>query len=773
MNWTRWALFPLGVIAGLALLGGAVITFTVILAYDNVPSIEALTDYRPKVPLRVYTADGALIGEFGEERRTLVRLKDVPAVLKQAILAAEDTRFYHHTGVDFVGVARAALSNFTSGRPRQGASTITMQVARNVFLSPERTFSRKLNEVLLAFKIESTLSKDQILEIYINQIYLGQRAFGFAAAAQTYFAKPIGAINLGEAAMLAGLPKAPSSINPIANPKRARSRQLWVLSRMEETGEVDAKALADARAAPVTVRPAGPASELHAEHVAEMVRQAMHERYPGDTYVKGYRVYTTLTRADQAAAWQAVRRGLMDYDRRHGYRGPERMLDLPAGAGEDEYDELLADAPTVEGLEAAIVLEATPKAVKVWMRGGDAITVQGDGLRFAQRGLEPAASASQRIRRGAVVRVLRDEKGVWSIIQLPEVEAGLVSISPVDGAVRALVGGFDFGRNKFNHVTQAWRQPGSGFKPFIYSAALEKGFTPATIIEDAPITVSAAQTGGQAWEPKNYDRRFDGPMRMRTALALSKNLVSVRILQGIGPDYAQDFITRFGFEAEKHPPYLTLALGAGSVTPMQMARGYSTFANSGYLVDPYLIGKIVDDHGKLLAEARPVRAGGEARQVLDERNAFLMDSMLREVVRRGTGSRALSLGRTDLAGKTGTTNEFNDAWFCGYQSSLVAIVWVGYDTPRKLGETGGVAALPIWMSYMERALRGVPEGVRAVPEGVIAVQINGATGLEDPRGDMSEYFYRESIPGTATAATSGLTGQGGAVRSPETLQGSD
>ena len=778
MNWTRWALFPLGVIAGLALIGGAVAAFAVILAYDNVPSIEALTDYRPKVPLRVYTADGALIGEFGEERRTLVRLQDVPAVLKQAILAAEDTRFYHHTGVDFVGVARAALSNFTSGRPRQGASTITMQVARNMFLSPERTFSRKLNEVLLAFKIESSLTKDQILEIYINQIYLGQRAFGFAAAAQAYFAKPIGSITLGEAAMLAGLPKAPSSINPIANPKRARARQLWVLSRMEDTGEVDPQALAAARAAPVTVRPATLVSELHAEHVAEMVRQAMHERYPGDTYVKGYRVYTTLTRADQAAAWQAVRRGLMDYDRRHGYRGPERVLDLAANTGEEDLDELLADAPTVEGIEAAVVLEASPKLVKVWMRGGDTVSVQGEGLRFAQRALDPAASAAQRIRRGALVRLMRDDKVGWAITQLPEVEAGLVSINPADGAVRALIGGFDFGRNKFNHVTQAWRQPGSSFKPFVYSAALEKGFTPATVIDDAPITVSAAQTGGQAWEPKNYDRRFDGPMRMRTALALSKNLVSVRILQAIGPEYAQDYITRFGFEAERHPPYLTLALGAGSVTPMQMARGYGTFANEGYLVEPYLIGKIVDDHGTLLAEARPVRAGQEARQVLDQRNAFLMDSMLREVVRHGTGSRAMSLGRTDLAGKTGTTNEFNDAWFCGYQSSQVAVVWVGYDTPRKLGETGGVAALPIWMSYMERALRGVPEGNRTIPDGVIAARINAATGLEDPRGDASEYFYRENVPGASTTTPPpGLSPPGpgatSTARDPEALQGSD
>jgi penicillin-binding protein 1A len=770
VNWTRWALYPLGVLAGLALVGAAVAAFVVILAYDNLPSIEALTDYRPKVPLRIYTADGTLIGEFGEERRTLVRLQDVPPVLKQAILAAEDTRFYQHTGVDFVGVARAALANFASGRSRQGASTITMQVARNMFLTPERTFSRKINEILLAFKIESTLGKDQILEIYINQIYLGQRAFGFAAAAQAYFAKPIGALNLGEAAMLAGLPKAPSSINPIANPKRARARQLWVLGRMEETGEVNPTALAAARAAPPQVRPAGLVAELHAEHVAEMVRQAMHERYPGDLYTRGYRVYTTLTRNDQAAAWQAVRRGLIDYDHRHGYRGPERQLTLPAGAGEDEFDDLLGDAPIVEGIESGIVLEASTRQVKVWLRGGDTITVQGDGLRFAARALEPSAGPALRIRRGSLVRLAREDKIGWAISQLPDVEAALVSVNPADGAVRALVGGFDFGRNKFNHVTQAWRQPGSSFKPFIYSAALEHGFNPASIIDDSPITVSPALTGGQAWEPKNYDRKFDGPMRMRTALALSKNLVSVRILQAIGPQYAQDYITRFGFEPEKHPPYLTLALGAGSVTPLQMARGYSTFANEGYLVEPYLIGRVVDDHGTLLAEARPARAGGDARQVIDERNAFLMDSMLRSVVRNGTGARALSLGRTDLAGKTGTTNEFVDAWFCGYQATQVAVVWVGYDTPRKLGETGGVAALPIWMSYMSQALRGVPESSRAVPDGVMSVQINGATGLEDPRGDISEYFYRDHAPGAADAARAGASGN---ARVPEVVEGSD
>jgi penicillin-binding protein 1A len=777
VKWFRWLLYPAGVLLGLLIVGAATAGFAALIAYDNLPSLDSLTEYRPKVPLRIYTQDGALIGEFGEERRTVVKLSQVPPLLKEAILAAEDARFYQHTGVDLVGVARAAVANLTTGSKRQGASTITMQVARNMFLTPERTFSRKLHEILLAFKIEATLTKDQILELYINQIYLGQRAYGFASAAQTYFSKPIGDLTLGEAAMLAGLPKAPSSYNPVVNPKRARERQLYVLSRMLEYGQITPTQYAQARDTKLVVHQEASESTEHAEYVAEMVRQAMAERYPDDTYTRGYRVYTTLTRDDQETAYKAVRRGLIDFDRRHGYRGPERYVEVPPDATEEQLDELLSDVPDSDDLLAGIVLSASPKQVRVYRRGGDTLTIQGEGLRLVQRALESSAGPNMRLVRGAIVRIAADERNAWSIVQMPEAEVAFVSMNPADGGVRALVGGFDFQRNQYNHVTQAWRQPGSAFKPFIYSAALEKGFTPSTIIDDAPIVIDASLTGGQAWEPKNYDNTFEGPMRMRTALAKSKNLVSIRILQTITPQYAQDYITRFGFDADHHPPYLTMALGAGTVTPLQMVRAYSAFANGGYRVDPYLISRVVDDNGNPVALARPVVAGRDAKQILDERNAFLMDSMMKDVVRFGTGARAATLGRDDLAGKTGTTNDFDDAWFCGYHPSLVSVVWVGYDQPRKLGETGAAAALPIWMSYMGRMLKGVPPVDRPVPDGIITVRIDAATGIARPDGDTTDYFYREngppgppgSLPPQASDAA--LAGRPVAVETDKVLQG--
>ena len=748
MKLLRLMLYPIGVLLGLLLVGGAALGFAALIAYDNLPSLDTLTDYRPKVPLRIYTQDGTLLGEFGEERRTVVKLSEVPPVLRNAILSAEDSRFYQHTGVDLVGVARAALANLTSGSKRQGASTITMQLARNMFLSSERTFSRKLNEILLALKIESTLTKDQILEIYINQIYLGERAYGFAAAAQVYFAKPIGEINLGEAAMLAGLPKAPSSFNPVVNPKRAKLRQQYVLGRMEEYGQITRAQYLEARDAPVAVQTNGGTPALHAEYAAEMVRQAMAQRYPEDAYTHGYRVYTTIVRADQEAAYRAVRMGLLEFDRRHGYRGPEDAVALRAKPTEDQLDEAIGEFSDNDEMLAAIVLEASPKLVRAYRRGGETVTIQGDGLRVAQRGLDPRAPAKIRITRGSVIRIVRDERRNWLIVQTPEVESSFVSVSPGDGAIRALVGGFDYERAKFNHVTQAWRQPGSSLKPFIYSAALEKGFSPSTLVDDSPLVIDAAETGSQAWEPKNYEDGFEGPMRMRTALAKSKNLASIRILRAIGPQYAQDYISRFGFDPERHPPYLTMALGAGSATPLQVARAYCVFANGGYRIDPYLISRIVDDHGNLLAQARPPVAGETATQVLDARNAFLIDSMLKDVVTVGTGARVSALGRPDLAGKTGTTNDYNDAWFAGYQPSLVAVAWVGYDQPHKLGpgETGAVAALPIWMSYMSKVLTNIPVIEREMPEGMVRARVNSATGAISPAGDVIDYFYRENAP---------------------------
>ncbi len=745
--WLRLLAFPFVLLTGLAVVGAAVVAFVLLLLYPNLPSISVLTDYQPKVPLRIYSSDGVLIGEFGEERRAVVKIAEVPAVMKQAILAAEDERFYQHAGVDTLGVLRAAYSNLVGGGKRQGASTITMQVARNFFLSSEKTIKRKAYEAMLAFKIEASLSKDQILEIYINQIYLGQRAYGFASAAQIYYGKNLKDILPHEAAMLAGLPKAPSSFNPVVNPKRAKLRQMYVLRRMHELGHLNDAQLAEAQKVPIHVKRDANEFAVHAEYVAEMVRQMLFERYPEEVYSKGFRVYTTLTRADQDAAYKAVRRGVLDYDKRHGYRGAEGYAEL-SGSTDEDYEDALSDVTDSDDLIAVLVLEAGPKQVKVYRRGGDTHVITGDGLKFAARMLEDKAAPNKRIQRGAIVRIQKDEKGAWSILQLPEVEAAFVAVNPQDGAVRALVGGFDFGRNKFNHVTQAWRQPGSSFKPFIYSAALEKGFTPATVINDAPVVVDPFLTGGQTWEPKNYDGKYEGPMRMRTALAKSKNMVSIRILQAISPQYAQDYVTRFGFDAERHPPYLTMALGAGSVTLWQMARGYSIFANTGYRIEPYIVSRIVDDRGNVLAQAQPQKAGGEALRVIDARNAFVMDSMLRDVTRYGTAARAsATLKRTDLAGKTGTTNDFIDAWFNGYQPGLVGVAWIGFDQPKKLGnnETGGSAALPMWINYMSKALAGVPELPASPPEGVVSARVN-ESGMQAAEGRISEFFYRESLP---------------------------
>jgi len=766
--WLRLIAFPLLLLAGLGAVAGLLLGFMILLAYPHLPSLEVLTDYRPKIPLRIYSAEGVLMAEFGEERRAVVAIGEVPDIMKQAILAAEDERFYQHTGVDYLGVVRAAYSNLTTGGKRQGASTITMQVARNFFLTSEKTLTRKLYEALLAFKIEASLSKDEILQIYINQIYLGQRAYGFAAAAQIYFGKALKDISVAEAAMLAGLPKAPSNFNPVVNPKRAKQRQLYVLRRMHELGAITDAQFEEAQKAELAVKHDSNEYAIRAEYAAEMVRQTLYERFRDDVYTKGFRVYTTITKADQEAAYAALRRGVLDYDKRHGYRGPEGYVELPAQEHADEaIEEELSELPDSDDILAAVVLEASPKQVRAMRRGGEVVTVAGEGLKFVQKMLDDKAAPNKKIRRGAVIRMQKDEKRQWQIVQLPEAESALIAVSPRDGSVRALVGGFDFNRNKFNHVTQAWRQPGSSFKPFIYSASLEKGFTPATIINDAPVVVDAVQTGSQAWEPHNYDSKYEGPMRMRMGLAKSKNMVSIRILQAIGTQYAQDYITRFGFDADKHPPYLTMALGAGSVTPWQMARAFSVFANGGYRVEPYLVQRIVDDRGNILAQAQPPQAGDESLRVIDARNAFVMDSMLHDVVRYGTAARAKSLGRKDLAGKTGTTNDMVDAWFAGYQPSLTAVAWIGFDAPRKLGntETGSAAALPIWMNYMSKALKGVDEAFQQAPEGIASVNVNPETGHAASDGKITEYFYRENIPAAQKQAA-----PSDATRSPDEVK---
>ena len=692
------------------------------IAYPNLPEVSDLAAYRPKLPLRVFSIEGDLLGEFGEEHRTFTPIAEIPQVMKDAILAIEDARFFQHNGVDYFGVVRAGLANVGKAKS-QGASTITMQVARNAYLSTEKTFTRKIYEILLTFKLENNLSKDQILEIYMNQIYLGNRAYGFAAAAETYFGKPLKDISAAEAAMLAGLPKAPSAYNPIANPKRARIRQQYIIERMLENGFLSVAQAEAAKAEVLHIKTLASRQKVHAEYVTEMVRQLMFAQYGDETYTRGLDVRTTLRSADQDAAYRALRRGIMDFERRQAYRGPEKFITLPDDPQEreDAIFEVLDEHPDNGDVLSAVVLEAGAKKVVVQRQGGETLEIVGEGLKPVLSGLSDKAAPNIKIRPGAVIRVAKTDKGSWEATQLPEVEGAFLSLDPRDGAIKALVGGFDFAKNKFNHVTQAWRQPGSSFKPFIYSASLEKGFTPSTIINDAPLFFDAGTTGGQPWEPKNYDGTFDGPMTLRRGLAKSKNMISIQILNSIGARYAQDWITRFGFDADKHPPYLTMALGAGSVTPMQMGAAYSVFANGGYRINPWLISRVSEQRGRVLVDTPAVPLSEENRAI-DARNAFLMTSLLQEVTRAGTAARAqATLKRPDIYGKTGTTNDAMDAWFAGYQATTTAITWIGYDTPRKLGdrETGGGLALPIWISYMATALRTVPVMEPDAPEGLV------------------------------------------------------
>ena len=710
-----------------AVVAAIVLTLAVALAmaYPNLPDVSELADYRPKLPLRVYSSEGALLGEFGDERRTLTPIAEIPKVMVDAVLAIEDTRFFEHGGVDYKGMLRAALANL--GRVKsQGASTITMQVARNVYLSSEKTYTRKIYEVLLTFKLEHLLTKEQILEIYMNQIFLGNRSYGFAAASETYFGKPLKDITIAEAAMLAGLPKAPSAYNPISNPKRAHIRQQYIIDRMEENGFITAQQADQARAEPLQLRnPSAASTRVHAEYVAEMVRQMVFAQYGADTYTRGLNVYTTLNAGEQEAAYDALRQGLMDYERRQRYRGPEKFIALPTDpqALEDVIDDALASHPDNGDVLAAVVLEANSRRIIAQRPDGEKVQITGDGLRPVQSGLSDKAPPNVKLRPGAVIRVTKNSKGQWEATQLPEVEGAFVALTPQTGAIRALVGGFDFDKNKFNHVTQAWRQPGSSFKPFIYSAALEKGFTPATLINDAPLFYGGGVTGGQPWEPKNYDSRYDGPMTMRTALNKSKNMVSIRLLEAVGPKEGQAWVSRFGFDAAKHPPYLTMALGAGSVTPMQLAAGYAVFANGGHRVNPWLIAKITDYKGRVLSEYTPPPLS-QMPQAIDPRNAFITGTMLRDVARVGTAAKAqATLKRPDLYGKTGTTNDSVDAWFAGYQPTLAAVTWIGYDTPRNLGsrETGGGLSLPVWIKFMQHAIKGVPVSEPAVPSGVVNV----------------------------------------------------
>jgi penicillin-binding protein 1A len=743
-GWLAWMLRALAWLAGLAAAGAvavlACVAIALAVAYPNLPEISGLTDYRPKLPLRIYSTDGVLLGEYGEERRNFTPIAQIPKVMQDAVLAIEDARFFEHSGVDYRGILRAALENLRESRS-QGASTITMQLARNFYLSSEKTFTRKIYEILLALKIESLLTKEQILEVYMNQIFLGQRAHGFAAASEIYFGKPLQTITVAEAAMLAGLPKAPSAYNPIANPKRATVRQQYIIERMLDNGFITAEQAEQARSQVLKYRQPSEAV-VHAEYVAETARQLVFSQYGVDAYSRGLQVFLTLKSTDQMVAYKALRKGIMDYERRQVYRGPEAYIDLPGDPKlmDARIGEALADHPDNDELRAAVALEAGPRKVVAVLSDGESITITGEGLKPATSGLAEKGNPKTAIRRGAVIRVLRLPKGDWSITQLPEVEGAFVALDPSTGAIRAMVGGFDNGKSKFNRATQGWRQPGSSFKPFIYSAALEKGFTPATVVNDAPLFFGAADTGSQPWEPKNYDGTFDGPMALRRGLAKSKNMVSIRVLQAIGPAYAQQWLQRFGFDIDKHPAYLTMALGAGSVTPLQMASAYAVFANGGHLLPPMLVARITDSKGKTLHEAQPAPLDDSTR-ALEPRNAFLMTSLLQEVTRSGTAARAPgALKRSDIFGKTGTTNDSMDAWFAGWQQSVVAVVWMGYDQPRKLGdrETGGGLSLPVWIDYMSAALKGVPVAEPAPPDGV--VNVNG------------EWYYDEYARGAGVSS---------------------
>lgn len=720
--------------AGLALCGALLLGMALALAWPNLPELTALTDYRPRVPLRIYTADKVLIGEFGEERRNVLRFNEIPDVMKSAVLSAEDDRFYQHGGIDWIGVVRAGLTNLISMQKSQGASTITMQVARNFYLSSEKTWSRKFYELLLTFKIEASLSKDQILELYLNQIYLGHRAYGFAAASRAYLGKELSEITPADAALLAGIPKAPSRFNPIANKPRAVLRQRYVLGRMHSLGYLTDSEYKAALAQPVVIKPSQgtPAGgyAVHGEYAAELARQLMISIYPDNVYTRGLNVYTTIQSKDQKWAYDSLREGVLDYTRRAPYPGPEAQLTIPAGlentaAKFDEFlDGVLDKYPDRTEMYAGVVLSVKPTEIRVARSSTDIVVINDKkALTTIARALNPKAPATLRLERGSVVYLYKNPT-YWEILNLPTVQAAFVAMIPQDGALRAMVGGFDFYHGNFNRVTQAWRQPGSAFKPFIYAASLERGLTPGTMISDQPFELTAEQTGsGKAWTPKNYGGEYGEMMSMREAIARSKNMVSIRILQSIGPQYAQEFITRFGFDKSKHAAVLPMALGSGAVTPMQLATGFSVFANGGYRVTPYLIDHVTDAGGQVLMRAKPIVAGDSAARAIDARTAYVMDDMLRGVATSGTAARSKQvIKRGDLAGKTGTTNDSVDAWFAGYTPQLVGIAWLGFDQPKSLGsrETGGGASLPVWLGYMQNALKEFPEQKRGPPpEGLI------------------------------------------------------
>ena len=712
----------IAVASSVALLAAGLLIYFFAVIWPNVPPIDAVTDYQPKIPLRIYTADNVLIGEFGEEHRDFVSIKQVPDLMKKAVLAIEDTRFYEHGGIDWIRAAAAVRANLKGGY-RQGGSTITMQVARNFFLSRDKKISRKANEVALAYKIEGALSKDQILELYFNQIFMGRRSYGFGSAAKAYFGRGLEQLSVAEMAMLAGIPQDPVRHNPLVNPRRAKQRQEVVLRRMRDVGFISEAQFAAAVAEPMRIASARQEFDVHAEYVAELVRQEVVAEFKEEAYTRGLSVITTIGKAEQDAAYESVRRNVLAYDQRHGYRGPEAFIELPLDPAEreDAINEALRARPSSDGLIPVVVTEAGPKLVKVENLDGDSITISGANLKFASPGLAANAKSTLKLRPGAIVRIWREGDNAWTIVQVPLVAAAFVAIDARTGAYHALVGGFDFNLQKYNHVTQAWRQPGSAMKPFIYAAALERGYSPATLILDEPLTMPGENAGAN-WSPKNDDGKYDGQVTMRAALAHSKNVPAVRLLRAVGTGYAHDFLGKFGFTLDKHPRNLTLALGTGAVTPLQLAGAYAVFSNGGFQVKPYLISMVKDASGRVIAESKPAPTLDEQARVLDRRNAFIVDSMLRDVTRYGTGAAASKrLARLDIAGKTGTTSDAFDGWFAGYGANVVGVAWMGYDEPKSLGgrEFGATLAMPIWIDYMRVALNKVPVEERAVPDGVV------------------------------------------------------
>jgi len=739
----------------------------------NLPSVDSLRSIQLQIPLRVYSADDKLIAEFGEMRRSPIRFDDIPQAFIHALLAAEDDNFANHYGVDITGLMRAATQLLKSGQIQTGGSTITMQVAKNYFLTSERSFSRKINEILLALQIERELSKNEILELYVNKIYLGNRAYGIEAAAQVYYGKPISELSVAQLAMIAGLPKAPSAFNPLVNPARSRERRDWILGRMYRLGSLDESSYRQALAEPETARYHGATPELDASYIAEMARAEMVGRFGSAAYTDGFRVYTTVSSERQIAANNALNSGLIEYDQRHGYRGPEANL---ANAPRDTWLQELAKYRSLSGLQPAAVTQVETSGILVITRDGQEHTVSWDSMKWARPylGINSMGPRPQRpadvVKAGDVVRIRwQDEAAVFS--QVPQAQAALVSLDPEDGSIEALAGGFSFGQSNYNRAIQAKRQPGSSFKPFIYSAALDAGYTAASLVNDSPI-VFVEQGMDRIWRPKNDNNTFLGPIRMREALYKSRNLVSIRLLQTMGVDYTINYITRFGFNAQDLPRNLSLALGTATLTPMEIATGWTTFANGGYKIEPYLIQRIEDREGNLLFEANPARvppretqtadvevhpvqsspdiADGEqtpaaphfAEQVLDERTAYIMTSMLQDVIKRGTGRRALAMGRDDIAGKTGTTNDSIDSWFSGYNADLVTTVWAGFDQPQSLGrnEYGGTVALPIWMNYMGAVLKDMPEHPPTEPDGLLKLRIDPVSGRAATPSTPDAYF---------------------------------